>query len=93
MKNQQAHWEKVYQTKGADKVSWFQEHATRSLEIIRSIGSSKDARIIDVGAVPRLWSRICWSVGSSMSACWICLRALLMSPARGWVHLAILWSG
>jgi ubiquinone/menaquinone biosynthesis C-methylase UbiE len=49
MADPQAHWEKVYQTKGADSVSWFQPHATRSLEIIRSIGAAKDARIIDVG--------------------------------------------
>jgi ubiquinone/menaquinone biosynthesis C-methylase UbiE len=43
------HWEQVYQTKPADGMSWFQAHATRSLEIIRSIGGSADSRIIDVG--------------------------------------------
>lgn len=47
--SEQAHWEKVYKTKSADNVSWFQEHATRSLEIIRSIGARPDSRIIDVG--------------------------------------------
>ena len=46
---EQEHWEKVYTTKTADNVSWFQEHATRSLEIIRSIQPKPDARIIDVG--------------------------------------------
>lgn len=50
MKKQQEHWEKVYQTKAPDTVSWFQEHATRSLEIIRSIGATSYAQIIDVGA-------------------------------------------
>ncbi|MFN7855837.1 MAG: class I SAM-dependent methyltransferase [Acidovorax sp.] len=49
MEGQKDHWEKVYQTKRADSVSWFQEHAMRSLEIIRAIGASTDARIIDVG--------------------------------------------
>lgn len=49
MQNQKEHWEKVYQTKQADAVSWFQEHAIRSLEIIRSIGAPIDANIIDVG--------------------------------------------
>lgn len=43
------HWEKVYTTKSVDNVSWFQEHATYSLEIIRSIGAKPDSRIIDVG--------------------------------------------
>jgi hypothetical protein len=49
MNDQSKHWEKVYQTKSADAVSWFQEHASRSLDIIRSIGANKTAGIIDVG--------------------------------------------
>lgn len=49
MHKQQEHWERVYRTKQPDAVSWFQEHATRSLEIIRSIGAASDAQIIDVG--------------------------------------------
>ena len=49
MNKQQEHWEKAYQTKQPDSVSWFQEHATRSLEIIRSIGAASNAQIIDVG--------------------------------------------
>ena len=49
MHNPKEHWEKVYQTKQADAVSWFQEHATRSLEIIHSVGATTDASIIDVG--------------------------------------------
>lgn len=49
MNNPKEHWEKVYQTKQADSVSWFQEHATWSLEIICSVGATSDARIIDVG--------------------------------------------
>lgn len=43
------HWEKVYQTKQPDAVSWFQEHATRSLDLIRSTGAPLSANIIDVG--------------------------------------------
>ena len=49
MHSSREHWEKVYQTKQPEAVSWFQEHATRSLEIIRSIGTSLDASIVDVG--------------------------------------------
>ncbi len=49
MNEQQEHWEKVYKTKAPDAVSWFQEHATRSLEIIRSISAASNAQIIDVG--------------------------------------------
>lgn len=43
------HWEKVYQNKAPDQVSWFQEHAGKSLEMIRSIRVSLDDRILDVG--------------------------------------------
>lgn len=49
MDKQQEYWEKVYKTKAPDAVSWFQEHATRSLEIIQSIGAASNAQIIDVG--------------------------------------------
>lgn len=36
-------------TKAATSVSWFQEHAERSLELIRSIGATTDSRMIEVG--------------------------------------------
>ena len=49
MQNPKQHWEDVYQTKHADAVSWFQAHATRSLEIIRSIGVPQTCKLIDVG--------------------------------------------
>ena len=43
------HWENVYSTKAADEVSWFQEHAGLSLQIIRDSALAPDGRIIDVG--------------------------------------------
>jgi SAM-dependent methyltransferase len=43
------HWEKVYQTKPTDAVSWFQEHAEQSLRLIRETGVPLSASIIDVG--------------------------------------------
>ncbi|HVL43715.1 MAG TPA: class I SAM-dependent methyltransferase [Acidovorax sp.] len=49
MQNPKEHWETVYQTRQPDAVSWFQEHATRSLELIRSTGASLQASVIDVG--------------------------------------------
>jgi 2-polyprenyl-3-methyl-5-hydroxy-6-metoxy-1,4-benzoquinol methylase len=44
------HWEKVYSTKTATEVSWFQPHAELSLKLIRNSGVAKTAAIIDVGA-------------------------------------------
>jgi len=43
------HWERVYSTKAADAVSWYQRHAEQSLAMIRSTGVSHSATIIDVG--------------------------------------------
>jgi 2-polyprenyl-3-methyl-5-hydroxy-6-metoxy-1,4-benzoquinol methylase len=43
------HWEQVYKTKGATSVSWFQEHAQQSLQLLRQTGVQQDAGIIDVG--------------------------------------------
>jgi len=43
------HWEKVYETKSANTVSWFQEHAEQSLRLIRETGVPLTASIIDVG--------------------------------------------
>lgn len=43
------HWEKVYSTKAATEVSWFQEHAELSLRLIRGAGVPRSASIIDVG--------------------------------------------
>lgn len=43
------HWETVYSTKAPDSVSWFQEHAKTSLNLIESLNLDKSAPIIDVG--------------------------------------------
>jgi len=43
------HWEQVYITKASDNVSWFQERADQSLELIHNTELGKDAAIIDVG--------------------------------------------
>ena len=43
------HWEKIYTTKAATEVSWFQEHARLSLKLIRNAEIPTSASIIDVG--------------------------------------------
>ena len=43
------HWEKVYGTKRADEVSWFQREPAMSLNLIRQVAHDRSARIIDVG--------------------------------------------
>ena len=44
-----AHWENVYQTKGEQDVSWFQEWPRISLDLIHATGVTTDASVIDIG--------------------------------------------
>jgi hypothetical protein len=44
-----AHWNKVYDTKGEDGVSWFQAFPTVTLELLDALGTARDAAIIDLG--------------------------------------------
>lgn len=43
------HWEQVYSTKSISGVSWFQEHAQQSVQLIQQAGLARDVGIIDVG--------------------------------------------
>lgn len=49
MENNSKHWEKVYQTKQPNEVSWTQEIPKTSLDFIHSFKLHKSAAIIDVG--------------------------------------------
>ncbi len=49
MDTKTAHWEKVYQTKNFDSVSWYAPHLNESLKLIQSLAPSKFESIIDVG--------------------------------------------
>lgn len=43
------HWENVYSPKASHSVSWFQEHAERSMQFIRATGVPLEASLIDIG--------------------------------------------
>lgn len=44
-----SHWENIYETKTPEEVSWTQKKPQTSLELIRSLGSDKSVKIIDIG--------------------------------------------
>jgi ubiquinone/menaquinone biosynthesis C-methylase UbiE len=44
-----AHWQDVYRTKAADRVSWYRPHLDVSLELLELAGLRADIRLIDVG--------------------------------------------
>lgn len=48
-KVQKEHWEKIYQTKQPNEVSWTQEIPRVSLEFVHQFNIPKTARIIDIG--------------------------------------------
>ena len=47
--DRQAHWQRVYSTKGDSEVSWFQESPAISLRMIEAAGLRLDTCILDVG--------------------------------------------
>ena len=47
--SRQAHWERVYTTKGENEVSWFQDNPASSLELIAAVGATPATAIIDIG--------------------------------------------
>jgi hypothetical protein len=49
MTSRQAHWNEVYATKAADKVSWFQARAAMSMHLIACSDASEESAIIDIG--------------------------------------------
>ena len=49
MTKRKQHWETVYETKGDQEVSWYQEIPVTSFKLIDSLNLKKDDAIIDVG--------------------------------------------
>lgn len=49
MKEHKDHWENVYETKGDQEVSWYQEIPVTSLNLINSLSLDKEDSIIDIG--------------------------------------------
>ena len=44
-----SHWDRVYDTKGEDGVSWYQSVPTVTLELLKEAGVDRDAATIDLG--------------------------------------------
>lgn len=47
--NRKKHWEKIYQTKQLNEVSWYQPTPSTSLDFFKQFNISSTAKIIDVG--------------------------------------------
>ncbi|APG59814.1 class I SAM-dependent methyltransferase [Christiangramia salexigens] len=49
MEDLKTHWEKIYDSKEFEETSWYQKKPQASLNIIESLGLSREAEIIDIG--------------------------------------------
>jgi 2-polyprenyl-3-methyl-5-hydroxy-6-metoxy-1,4-benzoquinol methylase len=47
--NKKGHWEKVFATKQANEVSWYQQTPRQSLDFVQQLDLPKNAAIIDIG--------------------------------------------
>ncbi|MFU8806302.1 MAG: class I SAM-dependent methyltransferase [Bradymonadaceae bacterium] len=45
----QNHWQRVYEEKSADAVSWYQERPALSLELIKKVWSGPGMKLVDIG--------------------------------------------
>ena len=79
----QAHWQNVYQTKGEQTVSWFQERPDISLDLIHATGLDKSASIIDIGGgASRLVDALIGEGFNAVSVLDLSEKALATSKAR-----------
>lgn len=78
------HWEQVYTTKASSGVSWFQEHARQSVELIQQTGAAPDSSIIDVGGGASTLVDDLLDGGTGRSRSWIYQR-------RRWRHRSHVW--
>lgn len=54
--NRRQHWNKIYNEKEINEVSWYQPVPETSLEIVQSLGIAKPAHIIDIGGGDSLFA-------------------------------------
>ena len=77
------HWEKVYQNKSPDEVSWYQPFPVLSLQLIANTGLALDARIIDIGGgASTLVDELCDSGYSNVSVLDVSASALSHAKHR-----------
>ncbi len=79
----QAHWENVYTTKDEKAVSWFQEKADISIDLIHATGVDANASIIDIGGgASRLVDALIDEAFNTVTILDLSEKALATSKAR-----------
>ncbi|MGO9133637.1 MAG: class I SAM-dependent methyltransferase [Methylovirgula sp.] len=78
----QAHWENVYQTKAETEVSWFQQDAAPSRDMIHSLGVAPGSSVIDVGGGASRLVDALLDEGFAVTVLDLSAKALVASRAR-----------
>jgi SAM-dependent methyltransferase len=93
MQPNKEHWERVYTTKAATEVSWFQDHSDVSMGLIKRTGAGVDDPIIDVGGgASRLIDDLLGDGYSNLTVLDISGSALQIAQQRlGASALAVTW--
>jgi SAM-dependent methyltransferase len=47
--DRRSHWDRLYSTRSAEELSWFQKHPALSVELIEDSGAERSAKVIDIG--------------------------------------------
>jgi 2-polyprenyl-3-methyl-5-hydroxy-6-metoxy-1,4-benzoquinol methylase len=91
--SRRAHWENVYATKSEKEVSWFEDSATVSLNLIRATGVKAVASIIDIGGgASRLVDALLEEGFGAITVLDLSEKALAASKARlGAQSLKVQW--
>ena len=83
MSDSKKHWEKVYQSKSPEEVSWYQQEPSLSLSLIEHASLEKDAAIIDIGGgASSLVDHLCEKGYGNISVLDISANALAHSKSR-----------
>ena len=91
--NLEQHWQEVYRTKHSQDVSWFRPHLNTSLELIRQIGVSGDAPILDVGGGASTLVDDLLAAGYPTSRCWTSPRQRWRLPGLASGGVGPTWRG
>ncbi|MBA3032184.1 MAG: class I SAM-dependent methyltransferase [Gammaproteobacteria bacterium] len=88
-----SHWDRIYSTKPAESVGWFQAHPQQSADLIRGTGISLSAPIIDVGGgASRLVDGLLTNGYSNLTVLDLSAAALAATKARlGTAGQAVQW--
>lgn len=83
MSETKEHWEKVYQSKSPEEVSWYQKKPHLSLSLIEHASLPRDAAIIDIGGgASSLVDHLCEMGYGDVSVLEISANALAHSKSR-----------